>query len=130
MNTNNRVFFSWEEHRVSKEKGRRVVHYYLKDSLGELLSVAGTEKSAKHMIYVVTKHYLDAFGHTNTINSETKWRAKRDVVGWLTSLISEPHRSSPISRAAVDAWWSDGWWEGVVVDFDVYGRGHLQVFFP
>lgn len=97
MNTNNRVFFSWEERRVSKEKGRRVVHYYLKDSLGELLAVVGTEKSAKHMIYVVTKDYLDAFGHTSTINSETKWRAKRDVVGWLTSLISEPHRSSPIS---------------------------------
>ncbi|PHT30933.1 hypothetical protein CQW23_27270 [Capsicum baccatum] len=32
--------------------------------------------------------------------------------------------------AAVDAWWSDGSWEGVVVDFDVYGSGHLQVFFP
>ncbi|KAM3328137.1 hypothetical protein P3S68_033599 [Capsicum galapagoense] len=97
MNTNNRVFFSWTERRVSKEKGRRVVPYYLKDSLGELLAVVDTEKSAKHMIYVVTKDYLDAFGHTSTINSETKWRAKRDVVGWLTSLISEPHRSSPIS---------------------------------
>ncbi|PHT24813.1 hypothetical protein CQW23_35521 [Capsicum baccatum] len=32
--------------------------------------------------------------------------------------------------AAVVAWLSDGWWEGVVVDFDVYGSGHLQVFFP
>ncbi|PHT64616.1 hypothetical protein T459_29041 [Capsicum annuum] len=50
------------------------------------------------MIYVVTKDYLDAFGHTSTINSETKWRAKLDVVGWLTSLISEPHQSSPISN--------------------------------
>ncbi|KAM3201723.1 hypothetical protein P3L10_034086 [Capsicum annuum] len=98
MNTNNRVFFSWEERRVSKEKGRRVVHYYLKDSLGELLAVVGTEKSAKHMIYVVTKDYLDAFGHTSTINSETKCCAKRDAVGWRTSLISEPHRSSPISN--------------------------------
>ncbi|PHT30928.1 hypothetical protein CQW23_27265 [Capsicum baccatum] len=98
MNTNNHVFFSWEERRVSKEKGPRVVHYYLKDSLGKLLAVVGTEKSAKHMIYVVTNDYLDAFGHTSTINSETKWRAKRDVVGWLTSLISEPHRSSPISN--------------------------------
>ncbi|PHT30926.1 hypothetical protein CQW23_27263 [Capsicum baccatum] len=98
MNTKNRVFFSWEERRVSKEKGRRVVHYYLKDSLGELLAVVGTEKSAKHMMYVVTKDYLDAFGQTSTINSDTKWRAKRDVVGWLTSLISEPHRSSPISN--------------------------------
>ncbi|KAM3283512.1 hypothetical protein P3S67_027157 [Capsicum chacoense] len=30
----------------------------------------------------------------------------------------------------VDVWWSDGCWECVVVYFDVYGSGHLQVFFP
>ncbi|KAF3618021.1 putative calponin -like proteiny domain-containing protein-like [Capsicum annuum] len=33
-------------------------------------------------------------------------------------------------RAAVDAWWSDGWWEGVIAEIDAYGRGHLQVYFP
>ncbi|XP_049370769.1 uncharacterized protein LOC125835705 [Solanum verrucosum] len=32
--------------------------------------------------------------------------------------------------AAVDAWWSDRWWEGVVAGFDVTESGHLQVYFP
>ncbi|XP_025883945.1 uncharacterized protein [Solanum lycopersicum] len=32
--------------------------------------------------------------------------------------------------AAVDAWWSDGWWEGVVAEIDVCGSGHHQVYFP
>lgn len=32
--------------------------------------------------------------------------------------------------AAVDAWWSDGWWEGVVAEFDVCGSGQHQVYFP
>ncbi|PHU20119.1 hypothetical protein BC332_11270 [Capsicum chinense] len=32
--------------------------------------------------------------------------------------------------AAVDAWWSDGWWEGVVAEYDVFGSGHLHVYFP
>ncbi|XP_047257416.1 uncharacterized protein LOC107856622 [Capsicum annuum] len=37
-------------------------------------------------------------GHTSNINSETKWCAKRDVVGWMTSMISKHHCSSPISN--------------------------------
>ncbi|CAN4126986.1 unnamed protein product [Withania somnifera] len=32
--------------------------------------------------------------------------------------------------AAVDAWWSDGWWEGVVMEYDVFGSGHLHVYSP
>ncbi|MCD7451704.1 hypothetical protein HAX54_013087 [Datura stramonium] len=99
MDADNHVFVAWEEHVVSQEKGRCVVHYYLKNFSGELiLAVVGTEKSVKHMIYVVSEDYLDAYGHTSTINSETKWRAKRDVVEWLTLLISRHRRSSTISN--------------------------------
>lgn len=31
--------------------------------------------------------------------------------------------------AAIDAWWSDGWWEGVVTGVDDSGD-NVQVFFP
>lgn len=30
----------------------------------------------------------------------------------------------------VDAWWSDGWWEGVVTGVGCGGNDHLQVYFP
>nr|GMC54964.1 DUF724 domain-containing protein [Ipomoea batatas]GMD82679.1 DUF724 domain-containing protein [Ipomoea batatas] len=31
---------------------------------------------------------------------------------------------------AVDAWWCDGWWEGIVAGFDVSRSEHFQVYFP
>ncbi|XVF33882.1 hypothetical protein REPUB_Repub18cG0009600 [Reevesia pubescens] len=31
---------------------------------------------------------------------------------------------------AVDAWWSDGWWEGVVTGVNSSGKNNLQVYFP
>lgn len=31
---------------------------------------------------------------------------------------------------AVDAWWSDGWWEGVVTGLDVSGNDDVLVYFP
>lgn len=31
---------------------------------------------------------------------------------------------------AVDAWWSDGWWEGVVCGIDNSGDDSVQVYFP
>lgn len=98
MDTDSHVFSSWEEHIVSSEKGQRVVHFYLKDTLGELiLAVVGTEQSSRKILYVVSEDYLDAFGHTSTINSDTKWRTKKRVVEWLAFLISKHHKSPPIS---------------------------------
>lgn len=32
--------------------------------------------------------------------------------------------------AAVDAWWSDGWWEGVIIGIDDWGNDSLQVYIP
>ena len=32
--------------------------------------------------------------------------------------------------AAVDAWWSDGWWEGVITGVNSSGDDNLQVYFP
>ncbi|KAH6787753.1 hypothetical protein C2S52_007305 [Perilla frutescens var. hirtella] len=32
--------------------------------------------------------------------------------------------------AAVDAWWCDGWWEGVVIGFGTSAKSNLQVYFP
>ncbi|XP_015165774.1 uncharacterized protein [Solanum tuberosum] len=99
MDTDSHVFSSWEEHVVSQGKCCRVVHYYLKDTSGELiLAVVGTEGSSRNMLYVVSEDYLDTFGHTSTINSDTKWRTRKGVVEWLTVLISKHHQSPPISN--------------------------------
>lgn len=98
MAADNHVFVAWEERVISQEKGHRVVHYYLKGFSGEsILAVVGTERSIRHITYVVSEDYLDAFGHTRTINSGTKWRTRREVVEWLTFLVSKRRQSSPIS---------------------------------
>jgi len=88
-------FVSWEEHIISQERGNRVVHYFLKDSSGNLiLAVQGTERSVRHMIYVVSDEFIDKYESMNYVNSSTKWRARRDVIDWLSRLVSWPQSKS------------------------------------
>ena len=83
-------FVEWKEHFVSQERGNRVVHYFLKDSSGEsILAVVGTERSVRHMFYVVSEDFVRLYGSENSIHSGFKWRSRREVVDWLTSMLSK-----------------------------------------
>lgn len=88
----NHSFVEWEEHIECHERGNRVVHFYLKDvSGGSVLAVVGTERSVRHMTYVVSDVFMALPGIKKFVNACTKWRARREVVEWLTSLVSR-HR--------------------------------------
>ena len=94
MMMKNHRFVTWEEHIVCHERGNRVVHYYLKKASGEyVLAVIGTEKSIRHMLYVVSDEFLETCGSNASINACTRWRARREVVHWLGSLLSKRGRS-------------------------------------
>lgn len=85
-------FVEWKEQFVSQERGNRIVHYLLKDSAGDsILAVVGTERSVRHMVYVVADEFLNAYGDGNSIQAGFKWRSKREVVDWLTSMLSKQH---------------------------------------
>jgi hypothetical protein len=90
MTGNSRCFVEWKEEFVSQERGNRVVHYFLKDSCGEsVLAVVGTERSVRHMFYVVAEEFLQVFGKESSIHAGYKWRSRREVVDWLTSMLSK-----------------------------------------
>ncbi|KAK7305232.1 hypothetical protein VNO77_43134 [Canavalia gladiata] len=92
MTMSNRCFVEWKEQFVSQERGNRVVHYYLKDSAGEsILAVVGTERSVRHMCYVVAEEFLEICGKEGSIPTGFKWRSRREVVDWLTSMLSKQH---------------------------------------
>lgn len=102
MSANNNVFVEWEEHIISQEKGNRVVHYFLKNENGDsVLAVVGTERSIRHMVYVVAEEYLQAYGSEGFINASTKWQARRDVLHWLTGMVSKHRPSSLVSSTYV-----------------------------
>ncbi|KAM7492770.1 hypothetical protein LguiA_035691 [Lonicera macranthoides] len=93
MAASGQCFVEWKEQYVSKEKGNRVVHYFLKDSSGEsVVAVVGTERSVRHMFYVVSEEFLNAHGAENSIRAGYRWRSRREVVNWLTSMLSKQHR--------------------------------------
>ncbi|CAE6242413.1 unnamed protein product [Arabidopsis arenosa] len=90
MCENDHHFVEWKEHFVSQERGNRVVHYFLKDSAGEsILAVVGTERSVRHMFYVVSEEFVRIHGSENSIHAGFKWRSRREVVDWLTSMLSK-----------------------------------------
>lgn len=88
MSTTSFSFVEWKEQFVSQEKGSRVVHYLLKDCSGEfVLAVVGTERSLRHMVYVVYEDFLNVYGIENTVQANLKWKSRREVVDWLTSML-------------------------------------------
>uniref|UniRef100_A0A7N0U1T2 BAH domain-containing protein n=1 Tax=Kalanchoe fedtschenkoi TaxID=63787 RepID=A0A7N0U1T2_KALFE len=92
MAANGCYFVEWKEEYVSQERGKRVVHYFLKDSAGvSVLAVIGTERSLRHMFYVVADDFLRICGEDQQIQAGFKWRSRREVVDWLTSMLSKQH---------------------------------------
>lgn len=85
-------FVEWKEVFISQVKGHRVVHYYFKDTDGNtVLAIVGTERSVRHMVYVVADEFIHAYASQTNISPGFKWRSKREVVDWLTSsLVQHP----------------------------------------
>ncbi|KAJ7516104.1 hypothetical protein O6H91_22G043200 [Diphasiastrum complanatum] len=104
FSSNPRRFVKWEEQFVSHDRGSRVVHYYLKDQKGHAsLAVIGTERSLRHMVYVVCEEFLPLAGLDKTTTAAFKWRARREVVDWLTSLIANARPCSTFNDSHVSA---------------------------
>lgn len=103
MSANGHDFVSWEEHIICHERGSRLVHFYLKDKSGTLvLAVVGTERSIRHMMYVVSDEFVNVYGSEGSINASMKWRARREVVDWLTLLVSKWRPQLEFPNSQVD----------------------------
>lgn len=93
-------FVEWREDIISQERGSRVVHYYLEDSNGQShLAVVGTERSLRHMLYVVSEEFHQAYCTDKSGVAGLKWRSRREVVDWLTSFLPGKISSQNHSRA-------------------------------
>ncbi|XP_021719825.1 uncharacterized protein LOC110687479 [Chenopodium quinoa] len=100
MTNGEKGFVSWDERIISQEKGNRTVHYYLNDSVGDsVLAIQGTERSVRHMIYVVFDDFVNRYGSVCNVNSATKWRSRREVVDWLNKLVAKNQHLLPLSES-------------------------------
>lgn len=82
---------------MSHDRGSRVVHYYLKDRHGHSsLAVIGNERSLRHMVYVVCDDFLPHTGLDKSTTPAFKWRARREVVDWLQSLLFKTPQPPPL----------------------------------
>lgn len=103
MTVDGSCFVEWKEQFVSQERGHRVVHYYLKDSAGEsFLAVVGTERSVRHMCYVIAEDFLEICGMEGSFPPGFKWRSRREVVDWLTSMLSKQHLQGDRSGKSIN----------------------------
>ncbi|RLN35481.1 uncharacterized protein C2845_PM03G12490 [Panicum miliaceum] len=99
-------FVRWREEFVSQERGSRVVHYYLDDAAGgSHLAVVGTERSLRHMLYVVSEDFRAAWGCGGGADDgggpavfARKWRSRREVVDWLASFLPVKALDSKFSK--------------------------------
>ncbi|URE10308.1 agenet domain containing protein [Musa troglodytarum] len=97
-------YVGWQEVVVSNDRGRRVVHYYLKGAGGGAdLAVVGREKSVRHMSYAVPNQFVRSLmarpyllpsspsssPHSPQALFSFKWRSRREVIDWLSSLVSD-----------------------------------------
>jgi len=122
----------WEEEVVSNDRGRRLVHYYFRGEGGAReLAVVGRERSPRHMSYAVQGRLLRALaaaaGAVAVAPSPSRspqaagsgadgggaprrWRSRREVVDWLSSLVSGkiplPSRVVFLADLAVDSGYS------------------------
>ncbi|KAL6838281.1 hypothetical protein ACP4OV_031880 [Aristida adscensionis] len=124
----------WEEVVVCNDRGRRLVHYYLRGGGAgagaggaeeKELAVVGRERSPRHMAYAVQGRFLRslaaAAGAAAASPSPSrspapsgadggaprKWRSRREVVDWLSSLVSGDYgeyRCDSMEAAAGFSW--------------------------
>ncbi|KAK8958878.1 hypothetical protein KSP40_PGU002941 [Platanthera guangdongensis] len=93
----------WEEEMVPNDRGRREVRYYVLDDCGGRdLAVVGSEKSARHMTYAVPEKFFQSLikisataspssvaDAADAVPSDRKLRSRRQVVDWLSLLVSD-----------------------------------------
>lgn len=84
------VVRAWEERVIVPERGSRIVHFILSDSIGNsVLAVVGRERCLNHMVYMISEDFLSVFGSTSTVRAGKKWQARRDAVEWLVSVVEK-----------------------------------------
>lgn len=102
MGSEFKFWVRWEEEMVSNDRGRREVHYYVRDGGGGRdLAVVGREKSARHISYAVPAKFVQSLVRLSdaasssavkpavaALPSDLKLRSRRQVVDWLSLLVS------------------------------------------
>ncbi|KAE8704306.1 hypothetical protein F3Y22_tig00110458pilonHSYRG00467 [Hibiscus syriacus] len=100
MSGKGHCFVEWKQEFVLQERGNRAVHYFLKGSNGESIrAVIGTERSVRDMFYIVAEEFVKVYGAEHSIHAGFKWRSRREVVHWLTSMLSKQHLEGDRSKS-------------------------------